>query len=160
MAALAFWGDRFQNEHRSGLEFDVGPEFGVRHGPDAVGCAFLVSNNPTRDVPAGSIVVVIAPREECPELFVLDQEIDVDQRCGAADEEEYRFGQAEMRIPNRTFECFDRFVVGGHSSFTSIACARCEGKLASDERVRSNMPTILYGLKRYNPCTTWTFAQT
>jgi hypothetical protein len=159
MAALAFWSDRFENEHRSRLEFDVNPEFGVCHGPDAVGCAFLVANNPTRDVPAGPVVLVIAPRKECAEVFVLDQEIDVDQRCGAADKQKYGLGQAGMRIADGTFKRSDRFVVGGHSSFTRIACARCEGKLACDERTPEHAYDFCR-LKRYNPCTTTLFAQT
>jgi len=65
-------------------------------------------------MPARAVMLVIAPGEERPVAFVLNQEIDVDQRRDATDEEEHGLGQSRMRIADGTFERGDRFVVGGH----------------------------------------------
>jgi hypothetical protein len=121
MTAVAFRCDRFENEDRSGLEFHISADFGMGHCAYAVGCALLITDDPARDVPAGAVMLVIAPGEECAELLVLDQEIDVDQRGDATDEKEYGLGQARMWIADGTFERSYRLVIEGHELFTRIA---------------------------------------
>ena len=121
MATVAFRRDRFENEDGRGLAFYADAEFGMGHSAYAVGCTFLITDDAAGDVPAGAIMLVIAPGEECAELLVLDQEIDVDQRRDTTDEEEHGLGQAAVRIADGAFQHSDHFVVGGHALFTRIA---------------------------------------
>ena len=54
----------------------------------------LEANNATGDMPTGSAIIVIHPCQKRLLSFILDQDVNVDQRSYAAEEKEDLFGEA------------------------------------------------------------------
>ena len=73
--------------NRLGIECHFHPEFSARGGADAVLGGFLVANDASGNMPAGSVGLILPPGEQGTATIVLDQEIHVYQGRKAAEEE-------------------------------------------------------------------------
>ncbi len=105
----------FGHQQRDGVEFHLGTEFLESARADAIGGHFLISDDSAGNVPPGSKIWVVSPREQgaagvIPVLVAifLDQEIDVDHRQDAAGEEENRLREPLVRVADHRFESADR----------------------------------------------------
>lgn len=86
--------DDLMQRQRSGIYPGLGLELLSSRGANSFRGGLLEANNATGDVPTGSGIIVIPPCQKRLLSFILDQEVNVDQRSNAAEEKEYLFGEA------------------------------------------------------------------
>ena len=97
------------------------PEFLVSRGADPLLGGLLEANDSSRNVPAGSVGLVLPPREEGAVALVPNQEIYVDQRCEAAEEEEKLLRQPVGRLSHPGVQRRKRLLISlFHDSSTML----------------------------------------
>src|SRR3954453_8517019 len=80
-------GDRLR------IELHFRSEFAESSGADSVFSAFLIPDDATGNMPARPVGVILPPGEQGAAPIVLDQQVDIDQRREAAEEEKKLLGQ-------------------------------------------------------------------
>ena len=76
-----------RHPERHGLERHLRAQLTPCHCEHPLGSRFLVTNDASRDMPAGTIKLVITPSQQRAALSVLDEQIDVDSGREAADQQ-------------------------------------------------------------------------
>src|SRR6202040_3311939 len=116
------------HQQRRRVAGDIGTELLAGAGAYAIGDRFLVSNDPARHVPSRPEELVIAPGEQRARAIVLDEQIDVDQRGDAADEQEHVLGKAAPGIAEGGFKRLDatsqRLIHAYQRSMSSVKLMR------------------------------------
>ncbi len=116
------------------------------HGMDAVGGQFLVAYDAARYVPPWAEMLVGAPGEKRAFLVVLDQQIYVDERGDAAQEEEQLLGHAGRQIDSALDFADQHFKVAvlAHPYLVSVIVCRPMNTKTRCCRVEKNQPTAAY----------------
>jgi len=100
--------DSFVNQYRSRIEFYFCPQFLIGYDADAISGKLPKTDYATGNVPARSIVLVVPPRQQGTPVVVLDQQVHIDQRRDAADEEKQFLRPAVALRPQLALELANR----------------------------------------------------
>ena len=93
MAALPLFSEGFHDEEWCLFRNDCASDFFQTDLLHAFLRVFLETDNATGNVPACAVEVVVAPRQERSPVVIFDEQVHVDERSYAADEQKQLFGK-------------------------------------------------------------------